>query len=164
MLALPSSSNTISTATATPGETPQTKTKACFILRKAFSLFHTPLFMMNFFVGNVSTDYLVNDDTTLCLAAFDRGCLEYVAALIQSISPAEPASIEWEEDEPESISSLREVSYIFNNHPVHSLIPLSKIIGSSHRSRISLPFLRRHPTKDNRRSPSSPLHFTCSAR
>ena len=33
MLALPSSSITISTATATPGETPQTKTKACFILR-----------------------------------------------------------------------------------------------------------------------------------
>ena len=33
MLALPSSSSTITTATATPGETPQTKTKACFILR-----------------------------------------------------------------------------------------------------------------------------------
>jgi len=57
----------------------------------------------------MSTDYLVNDDTALCLAAFDRGCLEYLAALIQSISPAEPASPEWEEDEPESISSLREV-------------------------------------------------------
>ena len=46
----------------------------------------------------------------LCLAAFDRECLEYQAALIQSISPAELASPEWEEDEPESISSLREVS------------------------------------------------------
>ena len=33
MLALPSSSSTISTATATPGETPQTKTKAGSILR-----------------------------------------------------------------------------------------------------------------------------------
>lgn len=35
MLALPSSSSTINTATATPGETPQTKAKACFILRTA---------------------------------------------------------------------------------------------------------------------------------
>ena len=35
MLALPSSSSTITTATAAPGETPQTKTKACFILRTA---------------------------------------------------------------------------------------------------------------------------------
>ena len=60
----------------------------------------------------IPTDYLVNDDTALCLAAFDRGCLEYLAALIQSISPAEPAPPEWEEDEPESISSLREVSKI----------------------------------------------------
>ena len=54
-------------------------------------------------------DYLVNDDASLCLAAFDRGCLEYLAALIQSISPPEPASPEWEEDEPESNFCLREV-------------------------------------------------------
>ena len=64
--------------------------------------------MMNLTWG-MFTDYLVNDDTALCLAAFDRGCLEYLAALIQSISSAEPASPEWEEDEPESISALREV-------------------------------------------------------
>ena len=59
-----------------------------------------------------SIDYPVNDNTALCLTAFDRGCLEYLAALIQSISPAVPASPEWEEDEPKSISSLREVSEI----------------------------------------------------
>ena len=33
MLSLPSSSATISIVTATPGERPQTKIKACFILR-----------------------------------------------------------------------------------------------------------------------------------
>jgi armadillo repeat-containing protein 8 len=57
----------------------------------------------------MSTDYLVNDNAALCHAAFDRGCLEYLAALIQSINPHEPASPEWEEDEPGSISCLREV-------------------------------------------------------
>ena len=35
MLSLPSSSATISIVTATPGERPQTKTKACFVLRTA---------------------------------------------------------------------------------------------------------------------------------
>jgi hypothetical protein len=120
MLALPPSSSTITTATATPGETPQTKTKACFILRKGFFSFpHTTLYdeFITLLGKCFSTDYLVNDDTALCLAAFDRGCLEYVAALIQSISPTEPASPEWEEDEPESISSLREVGNIYINHP-----------------------------------------------
>ena len=36
MLALLSSASTITTATAAPGETLQTKTKACFILRTAY--------------------------------------------------------------------------------------------------------------------------------
>ena len=110
-LALPSSSSTISTATATPGETPQTKTKAGSILRTT-SL--APLYDEIKLIGWTSTNYLVNDDTALCLSAFDRGCLEYLAApgLIQSIIPAEPASPEREEVEPKSISSLREVSKI----------------------------------------------------
>jgi hypothetical protein len=44
MLALPPSSSTISTAAAaTPGETPQTKTKACFILRTSIII----IFMIN---------------------------------------------------------------------------------------------------------------------
>ncbi|KAF8163814.1 armadillo-type protein [Crassisporium funariophilum] len=68
-------------------ETPQTKTKACFVLH-----------------------HLVTDDATLCQLAFDRGCLEFVAALIKSINPPEPVSPEWEEDEPDSISCLREAS------------------------------------------------------
>ena len=159
MLALPSSSSTITTATATPGETPKTKTKACFILRTA-SL--AQLYEFNLWT---SIDYIVNEDTALCLAAFDRGCLENLAALIQSISPAQPASPEWEEDKPESISSsLREVSKIkiIKNNSL-SIHHISLLIGSFYRSRISLAFLRRHPTKNNRRSSSSPLHFTCSA-
>jgi hypothetical protein len=46
MLAIPSSSSTICTVTvATPGETPQTKTKACFILRTGFA--STTFFIMD---------------------------------------------------------------------------------------------------------------------
>ena len=90
MLALPSSSSTITIATATPGETSQIKTKTCFILRMA-SL--APL-CDEINLGKILTDYPVNDDTAFCLAAFDRGCLENLAALIQSISPAQPASPE----------------------------------------------------------------------
>jgi len=104
MLAILPLSSSIGTA-ATLVDTPQTKTKACFILRTVSllpPLFHDEL------TWNV-TDYLVNDDAALCLAAFDRGCLEYLGTLIQSISPPEQASAEWEEDEPESISCLREV-------------------------------------------------------
>jgi hypothetical protein len=97
--------------------------------------------MMNLTWREFSTDYLVNDDTALCLAAFDRGCLEYLAALIQSISPAEPASPEWEEDEPEIISSLREVSkiknqlffihYIFLNRQLSPLSHLSRFFQTT---------------------------------
>ena len=107
MLALPSSSSTIIITTATPGETSQIKKKACFILRTA----SLALLCDEINLGKISTDYLVNNDTTLCLAAFNRGCLEYLAALIQSIKSAEPSSLEWEEYD-ESISSLREVSKI----------------------------------------------------
>ena len=63
MLALPSSSSTITIATATPGEIPQIKTKACFILRTA-SL--APL-CDEINLGKISTDYLVNDDTAFVL-------------------------------------------------------------------------------------------------
>jgi hypothetical protein len=100
-----------------------------------------------------------NDDTALCLAAFDRGCLEYLAALIQSLSPAEPASPVWEEDEPESISSLREVSKTKINKKQASSIHYISFNGQlspvSHLSRSYQTSL----TKNKRPSTSSPSHF-----
>jgi len=50
------------------------------------------------------------DDVGLCHGAFERGCLDNVAALIKRLSPPEPASAEWEEDEPEAVASLREAA------------------------------------------------------
>jgi hypothetical protein len=58
-------------------------------------------------------DYLVTDDHALCHAAFDKGCLEHISSLIKSITPLEPAPLEWEEDELESIAQLREVCLLF---------------------------------------------------
>ena len=58
-------------------------------------------------------DYLVTDDHALCHAAFDKGCLEHISSLIKFITPLEPAPLEWEEDELESIGQLREVCFAF---------------------------------------------------
>ncbi|KAF8634530.1 hypothetical protein AX15_000830 [Amanita polypyramis BW_CC] len=55
--------------------------------------------------------HLVYDDQSLCLAAYERGCLESLAALIREITPLEAAE-EWGEDEAESLSSLREAALI----------------------------------------------------
>ncbi|THH14939.1 hypothetical protein EW146_g5460 [Bondarzewia mesenterica] len=71
---------------ASATEQPQTRTKACFIL-----------------------NYLVTDEKELCQMAFDRGCLTKLAALVKSITQTEKAS-EWDEDEAESISCLREAA------------------------------------------------------
>ena len=63
--------------------------------------------------------------------------------LIQSISlsPGEPASPEWEEDEPESISSPREVSKfkikINNVQSIHHISLNRQISPLSHISRFS---------------------------
>ncbi|KAF9545167.1 hypothetical protein CPC08DRAFT_823953 [Agrocybe pediades] len=71
----------------------KSKTRACYILH-----------------------YLVTDDAALCHAACDRGCLDYLSSLIQSIHPpdADPESgiDQWEESEPESMSLLREAALI----------------------------------------------------
>lgn len=55
--------------------------------------------------------YLVSDDPALCQNANDRGSLEKLADLVKLITPLGKPS-EWDEDEPESISCLREVSTI----------------------------------------------------
>ena len=75
MLALPSSSSTITTPTATPDETPKQKFASFYI----WDLLRH--FMMNLTWVNFN-GLLVTDDTTLCRAAFDSECLEYLAALI----------------------------------------------------------------------------------
>ena len=55
------------------------------------------------------SDYLITDDAMLCNHAFDRGCLEKLSILAQSITPLE-MQVDHEDEEPESISCLREVS------------------------------------------------------
>ncbi|KAI0683713.1 armadillo-type protein [Cytidiella melzeri] len=66
-------------------ESPQTRTKACYILF-----------------------YLVSDDKDLCQLAYERGSLGKLARLVKSITPSETStSPNWDEDEPDSTSSLR---------------------------------------------------------
>ncbi|TFK94820.1 ARM repeat-containing protein [Polyporus arcularius HHB13444] len=64
----------------------QHKTKACFILY-----------------------YLVTDHKLFCQLAYERNCLVQVAQLVTSITPIEKTS-EDDEDEPESVSRLREAA------------------------------------------------------
>ncbi|EPQ57852.1 ARM repeat-containing protein [Gloeophyllum trabeum ATCC 11539] len=64
----------------------EAKMKACFIL-----------------------SYLVTDDRELCQLAFERGSLSKVSDLAKQITPLEKSS-DWDEDEPESISCLREAA------------------------------------------------------
>jgi hypothetical protein len=54
-------------------------------------------------------DHLVTDDSALCHTAIERGSLEKLANLIRSITPLENSE-EWDEDESDTVSSLREVS------------------------------------------------------
>jgi len=71
---------------ASESESAQTRTKACFILSD-----------------------LVADDKELCELAYQRRSVEKLAGLIKNITPTEK-SVEWEDDEPESISCLREAA------------------------------------------------------
>lgn len=56
-------------------------------------------------------DNLVADHKELCKFAFDRGSLDRLGALVKTVTPSEK-TVEWEEDEPESISCLREVNVL----------------------------------------------------
>ena len=51
---------------------------------------------------------LVTDDKTLCKLVYERGALTKLSNLLKSITPNEPPS-EWDADEPETLSALREV-------------------------------------------------------
>ncbi|KAJ7109549.1 armadillo-type protein [Mycena crocata] len=76
--------NVINRIISAPSEPLASRTKACFILY-----------------------YLVTDNTALSFSAFDRGCLGKLAAVLHDITPLTPRA-EWEEDESDSIASLRE--------------------------------------------------------
>jgi hypothetical protein len=64
------------------------------------------------------SDYLITDDAMLCNHAFDRGCLEKLSVLVQSITPLE-MQVDHEDEEPESISCLREVCRL---HPMFDAV------------------------------------------
>ncbi|KAG9226457.1 hypothetical protein CCMSSC00406_0003336 [Pleurotus cornucopiae] len=64
----------------------QTRSKACFILYN-----------------------LISDDPRLCQFAHERGSLDQLATVVKDITPSE-VQPEWDEDEPESLSSLREAA------------------------------------------------------
>lgn len=65
-------------------------------------------FHLVFRITYVPSDFLVTDDQQLCHTAVVQGSLDRLAALAKSITPLDQQS-EWEEDEPENISCLREV-------------------------------------------------------
>lgn len=56
----------------------------------------------------ISIDYLVTDHRLFCQLAYERNCLVQVAQLVNSITPLE-SHTDLDEDEPESVSRLREV-------------------------------------------------------
>jgi hypothetical protein len=89
---------------ASSNESVQIRTKACFIL-SLFGFRSTVKYLLT-----LGLDYLVTDDQQLCKSAFEQGSLEKLASLAKSVTPLDQQS-EWEEDEPENISCLREVRY-----------------------------------------------------
>lgn len=83
----------------------QVRTRACFILR-AFQCRD----MLEFGILMVPVaDHLVSDNRVFCQLAYERNSLNQIANLVNSITPTEK-SPDFEEDEPESVSRLREVS------------------------------------------------------
>ncbi|KAF8065401.1 armadillo-type protein [Lyophyllum atratum] len=54
--------------------------------------------------------HLVTDDTHLCQAAFDRGCLAKLVGLVSSLPLPEQGEEEEEWSEPQSVASLREAA------------------------------------------------------
>jgi armadillo repeat-containing protein 8 len=91
-------------------ESPQNRTKACFILSEQHSLIR-PIWGLS---TNHILDYLVMDEKELCQTAFDRGSLSKLSDLVHDLTPPPPAETkvppEWEEDEPESLCCLREAA------------------------------------------------------
>ena len=89
-------------------ETPQNRTRACFILSKR------PCQVCMRLSTYPTLDYLVIDDKELCQTAFDRGSLTKLSDLVHTLTPPPTTENkvppEWEEDEPESLCCLREAA------------------------------------------------------
>lgn len=83
----------------------QVRTRACFIVRTYQCRDMLKSGMFTAFV----TDHLVSDNRVFCQLAYERNSLNQIASLVNSITPTEKSS-DYEEDEPESVSRLREVS------------------------------------------------------
>ncbi len=84
----------------------QVRTRACFILRgfRSRNMLKSATYLM------VSVaDHLVSDNRVFCQLAYERNSLHQIANLVNDITPTEKSS-DFEEDEPESVSRLREVS------------------------------------------------------
>ncbi|SJL09728.1 uncharacterized protein ARMOST_13109 [Armillaria ostoyae] len=97
-----------------PTDTVQNRCKACFVLY-----------------------YLVTDEAILCHIAWERGSLRRLAALVQSITPQDLN--EREEEEPESVSALREAALtaiaaisMFDNDIRRSLTDDLKLLPTIH--------------------------------
>ncbi|KAJ6523494.1 ARM repeat-containing protein [Mycena vulgaris] len=136
--------NVVNRIISAPGEPLGSRAKACFILY-----------------------YLVTDHTALCFAAFDRGCLAKLAAVLRDITPTAPAAAEWEDDEPESVAALREVPLPFlppsilllhnaNPHPPQAALTATAAIALFDNT------IRRSVTDDLRLLP--PIHAALAHR
>lgn len=65
-------------------------------------------------IDSFAVGQLVTDDKPLCKLVYERGALTKLSNLLKSITPTEPPS-EWDVDEPETDSTLREVGAISLN-------------------------------------------------
>lgn len=65
-------------------------------------------------IDSFAVGQLVSDDKPLCKLVYERGALTKLSNLLKSITPTEPPS-EWDVDEPETDSTLREVGTILLN-------------------------------------------------
>ena len=82
---------------------------------------HIP-FVLLFVLLSTEADYLVTDDHEFCRNAFQHGSLGKLSTLVTSITPLQGGT-EWDREESESTSSLREVS------PISEFCPALRIIA-----------------------------------
>lgn len=96
----------LSSLIASETEKAQTRMRACFILCEYLIPY---ILLFGCLTDHFMTGHLVTDDKQLCKLVYERGALTKLSALLKSITPSDPPP-EWDADEPESLSALREVS------------------------------------------------------
>lgn len=106
--------------------------------------------------GPCRADNLVSDNKELCKLAFERGSLAKLAWLVKSITPTEKTA-EWEEDEPESRSCLREVRVFISSQNIYiDANWCSFSVGSFDRHRGDIALRRRYPVRGDRYAAADP--------